>query len=477
MIKKHDGMTLFLAGFVLALFSIGLQTARAQDSFPASPPSDLPARSLTLPKTESHTLPNGLKIVVAESHRVPLVTMQLAVRAGSVLDPPEVPGLASAVANQMSAGTDKYSSYELRVAAEKLGGSVGVGASQDYATVSASGLAENLGPLADLMADVLLHPTFPDSELKTYKQLTMQGLILQRQSPDFLAREELNKVLYGTHPYSVTSATPASIQSLTPEKLKGFYGDYYVPNDAILIVVGDVKAANVFSVLEKPLGGWKGHETHINEAATPPFPTQTGRRIYLVPRPGSVQSNILFGNVMFKRNDPDFFPLLVANNILGGGSGSRLFANVREKQGYAYDVRSSAGYNIQTGTFTESAQTRTAVTAPALKLMLQETDSIRTQPVSEQELKDTKGYLTGVFALQLTSQAGLAGSLLTVELYHLPPDYLATLRDKINAVTTADIQRASQRAMLSDKAVIVVVGDADQLRDSLKEIGEVEEIK
>ena len=259
------------------LTALPAPTVQAQSSLTAPPP-DLPARPFVLSKEQTRTLPNGLKIVVVESHSVPVVTLRLGLLAGSILDAPDAPGLASAVASQMTAGTDKFNSLQLREAIEGLGGTMSVSAGQDIATVGASALTENFTRLTEIMADVLLHPAFPVDELATYKQLTAQSLVLQRQQPGFLASEQFNKVVYGQHPYGVSSTTPAAVQALTPEKLRAFYQARYTPRGAVLVVVGDIKPAVVFAQLTRTLGSWAAATKEV-VTTTYPAPPQAGSAI------------------------------------------------------------------------------------------------------------------------------------------------------------------------------------------------------
>ncbi len=449
---------------------------QAQSSAGAPPP-DLPVRPFVLSKEQTKTLPNGLRIVVVESHTVPVVTLRLGVLAGSVLDTPDMPGLAAAAASLMTEGTDKFNSLQLQEAVDSLGGTLTVTAGKDAATVGASALRENFTRLTEIMADVVLHPAFPPDELATYQQLTLQSLALQRQQPAFLASQEFSKVIYGPHPYGVSATTAAAVQALTPEKLRAFYQAHYTPRGAVLVVVGDIKPSAAFAQLTKAFSSWTAAVTEASAAAYPAPPKLAARRIYLVNRPGSVQSNILLGNLAIRRGDPDFYPLTVANVILGGGFGSRLFSNVRERLGYAYDVSSVLDRNSLAGDFVASAQTRTDVTAPALKEMLRLIGQMRAAPVSDTELKEAKSFLKGTFVLGLVTQAGVGGNLLSRELYGLPPDYLSAFPSRIDAVTVADVQRVAQRYFLADGVAIVVVGDADKLRDALKEVEEVEEVK
>jgi zinc protease len=407
---------------------------------------------------------------------VPIVTVRLGIQAGSVLDPAGQPKLAAAVASQLTAGTDKYTSLQLREAAAELGGSVGASASDDYAVVSGTALAENATPLVVLMADVVLHPAFPENELAIYRSLATQGLTVQRQNPDFLAQEQLAKALYGPgHPYGTIAATQESIQSLSRDKLTDFHRSHYSPAGAILVVVGDIRPSDVFALAEKSFGSWQGTSAASSGAA---YPTgSSAKKIYLVNRPNSVQSNIMIGNRSLRRDDPDYLPLSVANAILGGVSTSRLYRNVREKRGYAYDVHSSSSARALSGEFTEGAQTRTDVTADAIKEMLADAEQIRKEPVTPDELSDVRNYFKGRFVLQMTSQTGLADQLLNQQMYKLPADYISTYRDRIGAVTVADVQRVAQKYMRPSEAAIVVVGDAEKLRGPLSQVAAVEEVR
>lgn len=464
-----------LLAAVLGLLGLtGAQPLPAQGN---TPPPDLPARPFVLSQEHTRTLPNGLKIVVIESHSVPTVTLRLGIRAGSVLDPADSPGLAAAVAGQMTSGTDKFNSLQLQQALDGLGGSLSVSADRDATILNASALSENFNRLTEIAADVLLHPTFPADELATAKQRMLQSLVLQRTQASFLATQEFNKVIYGQHPYSVSTTTPAAVQALSPEGLRAFYQAHYTPRDAVLVVVGAVKPAAAFAQLTKTLAAWSAPTATTAAATYPAPPVRAERRIYLVDRPGSVQSNIVIGNLAIKRGDPDYYPLMLTDIVLGGGFSSRLFASVRERLGYAYDVSATLDRNALAGDFNATAQTRTDVTAPAVKEMLRILTDLQTNPVTETELKEAKSYLKGVFVLGLVTQEGLAASVLSRELYGQPADYLATFRSRIDAVTAADMQRVAQKYLLADRSAIIIVGDAGKLRDPLKEIGEVEEVK
>ena len=475
-----ESLRLGLCGLSILTCLLSSNVDSKAQGFPSKPPEDLPYSQVVLPKRVVVTLKNGLKIVMVESHRTPLVTMELVVRAGSKYDPADSAGLASAVANQLTAGTESMSAFQFQVSAERAGGSVNASASPDTATLIATGLSANAKSLAGLLADALLRPKFPESELKNYKQLTTQGLIVQKQNPDFLANEQLNKVLFEGTAYGRASATPAEIQALTPDKLRLFHQLHYSPEGAFLIVVGDFKAKAMQAILEKQLDPWKvirGAAQPLPPVVPPKALSFNGKKIYLISRPGSVQSNILFGKTTLKRDDPAYYTLQVANHILGGSTSSRLFNSVREVKGYAYSVNSRLAANSLTGYFTAAAQTRTAVTTDALKEMIAQMQKMADRQPEEVELEAIKNNLAGNFVIGLTSQATTAAYLFNVEQYNLPDDWLDSFRDRIQSVRPIDVQRNAQSLLQTGNLDIVVVGDADKLRESLKTVGDVIEIK
>jgi predicted Zn-dependent peptidase len=318
----------------------------------------------------------------------------------------------------------------------------------------------------DVVSDVVLNPTFPQDELNLQKQNLLQELVMKRSQPDFLLEERFNKVVFGEHPYSVVAPTPDSVKKITRDDLVNFHAKNYLPNAAILVVVGDFKVDEMKALIDKELGAnWKSGNVVASNLATPP--TLKGRHIYLVDRPGSVQSSIKLGNVGIKKSDPDYFSTLVMNQILGGAAHSRLFLNIREKKGYTYGAYSSFAARREPGAFGAEAEVRTDVTGPALKEFIYELDRIRDSKVTDKELADAKAFLVGSFQLGLETQSGLAQRLLERQLYELPPDYLEAYAKKILAVTPDDVQRVAQSRISGPNLAIVVVGDATKIKSAL----------
>lgn len=436
------------------------------EDFRKNAPVPLAPRSINLPTPAETVLPNGLKVIVVADNRLPITTFRLAFRSGSANDPAEMPGLTAMTASQLNEGTTTRTSLQIAEEVERLGANLHASASSDFTTVSASALSNYAPEILRLMADVVLNPSFPEKELALAKQNTLQNLQYQRSQPDFLSNEKVAQVIFGEHPYSRVAPTAESVNAITRDLLVEFHRRMYVPNNAVLIIVGDVDQAATLREIETLFGDWQKGE--IVNPNYPPPPSHDERGIYVVDRPGSAQSNISLANIGLPRTSPDFFPVLLMNQILGGSASSRLFMNLREEKGYTYGAYSSFDMRKTAGAFEASAEVRTEVTGASLKEFFAELERIRAEDVPPQELQDAKNYLTGVFPIRLETQEGLTGQIVATQLYELPADYLATYRDKINAVTASDIRRVANQYITPDKIAIVIVGDAAAISEQIE---------
>jgi zinc protease len=436
------------------------------------PPVPAPASPFKLPALREVKLDNGLALVLIENHRVPMVSMSLGISAGGVNDPENQAGLSEAVASLLNDGAGNRSSLQLARAIETLGGQLSVSANDDYTEVYGSVVAENLEPMLELFGDIILHPTFPEEEVALYKKNRIEGLKVQRQEPSFLVSERFNLAIYDKHPYGVTSPTPEAIEVMDRSKIENFYKTWYTPNGSTLVITGDFDAAKIETQLRSMFGGWKAATNTAQKL--PPLIEPTRRRIYLIDRPGSEQADFRIGNLAVARSDNDYFALLVANAILGDGTGSRLFLNIREKKGYTYDVSSSAQAPRMRGTFFGSSETRTEVTLPAIREILLEFERMRNVKVSEKDLQNAKNYLNGGFSLSLSTQGGVTNAIVLARMLGLAPDYLEQYRERIAAVTATQVQAVARKYIRTDTPTIVVVGDATKLRRSLATLGTLE---
>jgi predicted Zn-dependent peptidase len=424
-------------------------------------PAPLSPRPFSIDGTFETVLANGLKVVVFEQRRLPLVSFRLAFRSGEINDPSDFTGLTSATTHLLSQGTAARSSREIAEAVERLGASLGAASSSDNTIVSASTLTLYKSEVLKLLAEMVLTPTFPENELALYKQNTIEHLKFQRSQPGFLADEQVSRILYGAHPYAIVSPVETDVEKLAREHLVNHHRRLFIPNNATMIVVGDVDKDELVRELETLFGAWEQGTVEALEFGTPPERNET--TLTIVDRQGSAQSNIVLSNVAIKRNHPDYFPLLVMNQILGAGASSRLFMNLREEKGYTYGAYSSLDARRLAGAFEATAEVRTPVTGDSLKEFFYELNRVRDEAVSEEELQDAKNFLTGVFPIRAETQEGLTNLIVQQQLYDLPADYLQTYRDNVNAVLLEAVQRVANQYITTDKMAIVIVGDAEDV--------------
>ncbi len=441
-----------------------------QSEFLKQQPPPLPPRAIKLPTTSETTLPNGLLVVVVEDHRLPLVSYRLALRSGDAHDPKELPGLVDMLTGLLTEGTESRTSREIADEVARLGATLQAGANSDYTTIAASSLTTFSDEILELMADVVLRPVFPENEVELTKQNTKESLKQQRAQPSFLATEMVARVMFGEHPYSVTAPTPEAIDAVTRERLIEFHRAKFIPNNAVLVIAGDVNGDSLRQRIEELFGNWQPGA--IAGDNFPALPSRTGRTAFVIDRPGSAQANIVIANSGITRTSPDYFPLLVMHTVLGANASSRLFMNLREDKGYTYGAYSSLDARRTAGTFRATAEVRTPVTGDSLKEFFYELSRIRSEPVSEKELADAKSYLTGVFPIRLETQEGLIDQLLQIKMFGLPDNYLETYRSNIQSVTREQIQAVAKKYVRPDEAAIVIVGDAAQLSEQIKPYAE-----
>jgi zinc protease len=458
------------------LRALVLITAAALVSLPIraqqkTPPPPGPARPVNLPKILEKKLSNGLTVVMAPLPNVPKITALLTIRAGQAVGREKHPGIAQIAAAVANEGTETRTSKQLKEELRSIGGGLALNTDQDATIMSASALSEFSSRLLALMSDVVQHPAYPESELALAKANTIEGIRAGRADPNFLAGERFQKTIFGDHPYGFVVPDEKSINALTRENLKEFAATYYAPNNSFLVVVGDFNPDKLFGEIEKTFGSWKSHQLPLAPSiASAPL---AKRQIFFVNRPGSIQSTIYLGNVTIPRKDKDYFAIRTADTIYGGSFYSRLTRNIREEKGYTYSPFSTSTTLAQSGYFLVGAAVRNEVTGPTLKEIFYELERMRSAPVTAEELDAAKAYSTGQFSVELASQGGLAGRINTVYLYDLPRDFITTFKPRIDALTTADIQKAASKYFDASGFAVVIVGDYDKVKDQVLPYGEV----
>jgi predicted Zn-dependent peptidase len=435
-------------------------------------PALSPARPVIWPPRARTTLSNGLEVVLVESHTIPKFTGQLFFRSGNAVTAATAPGIADMTATVVRTGTTAHASRRIEEDLRRMGADLSSGAGADTSVVSFAGLVDFSNDLLRLVAELTQQASFPADEFERERRQLVEGLRIERATPGFLANERMRKVLFGAHPYGTISPTEAQVESYRLDQLKDFYRQYYRPGNALLVIVGDFSPRAMLAQIESVFGSWAAGK--VDEAPNPALPELHGRRVHLVHLPGSVQTQIVVGNRAITRKHPDWLRLTLANSIYGGAFNSRLVMNIREQKGYTYSPRSGVHPLRQHGYFTISAAVRNDVVAATLTEILYEVDRLRSTPVGEEELADARNYLSGLFSLGLATQDGLAGQLATSTLERLPEDYLETYRERILALTAADVLEAAQKYFDSANAQIVIVGDRAQLEAQAGLFGKLE---
>lgn len=428
-----------------------------------------------LPRAQEATLPNGLRVVLLESHKVPTFNMQMVVLSGGLSDKPDFRGLASFTAALLREGTTKRSSKDIAEQSDAIGATLTAnsGLANMTTNVNTNGLVENLDQTLELFSDVIRNPTFPQGEVDKYKTRTLAQLQFQRSIPQFLAQEQFNRAIYGSsHPASLVVPPADSIKKLTTNDLAEFHSTYYRPNNAILAIVGDVTLKGIMPKLEKAFGDWQ--KADVPAFSVPAAPAQADSKIYLIDRPGSVQTVIQLGTLGIERTSPDYFAVLMADRVFGGGPSGRLFMNLREDKGYTYGAYSSFSGSKFRGTWGASSEVRTDVTEGAMKEFMYELNRLRDQPVPDEELDNAKRAIVGSFALSLEQPGALLQNIILQKLYNLPADYWDTYPQKVAAITAADVQNVAKKYLIPGHLQVVAVGDATKARAVLTKYGKVE---
>ena len=432
-------------------------------------PEPDPAPAASFPDYKTVTLPNGLKVFVIEDDRKPTVTFRLLIKGGSLHDGAKT-GLSGFVAGLLNRGTEKRDAATFAAESDYLGVRIEGLTGADAISVSGGGLTKYTDKILDLLIDATLHPTFPAEQFTKEQRKALSALEAEKQEPAKLAGKLEGKLVFGAHPYGAYR-TPETVKEITRDDLVAYHKTWFAPNNATLAIVGDVKADAIVPLVEKAFAAWEKHDVPAETFAAPP--PLKGLTLHLVDRPGAVQSNIQIAFPGPPRNNPDMAELNVVNATLGGGFSGRLFQNLREKHGWTYGAYSAFGMNLYAGEFTAGAETRNAVTAPAIEETLKEIKRLRDEPVPEEELSLQRQYNVGNYLLSLESSARIATRVQDIELYGLPADFYKTYARRMGSVTSAAVQALAKKYLTTEDLVIVVVGEAKEIKPELEKIGKV----
>jgi zinc protease len=429
-----------------------------------------PPRPYRFPDVTRVTLDNGLRVLVTENHNAPIVAMRLLVHSGADRDTASHAGLAALVADLLDEGAGTRDAIRLAEDIGLLGAALGSGADWDASYVSLDVLSRNAAAAAEIFAEVVRKPMLPTDGLERVRTERLTELVQQRDEPSVIAGKRFANLIYGTGVYGNSIVgSPESVARLSIEDVQSFYATYYIPNNCSLVIAGDITTDEALGMAKSLFGDWQRASEPPAAVATPQ--QYEGCRIYLIDRPQAVQSEIRVGHIGVARSTEDYFAISVMNSLLGGVFNSRINMNLREKHGYTYGARSMFAFRKQAGPFVVAAPVRNEVTKEAVNEVFNELRRIRTGDIEGTELEDVKNYLMGVFPATVQSSGEVASRLVDMELYGLPIDYFDRYRENIAAITNEEIRRVAEKYIDPDRSLVVIVGNAKQVREPLGSLG------
>jgi zinc protease len=455
-----------LAVLLVASFA----AAQKETPLPKDLPPYGPEKPLATPSVKSATLDNGLILWLVSEPGFPKVALTVAVRGGLAADPAGRPGLSELLSKTLDQGTRTRSAKQIAQELQAAGGDLNASATKDSLELSSVVLASKVDNAIAVLTDILQNASFPDAEVALAKRNLADDLDQREAEPSFLAARARDKVLFSDHPYHVTSPTRDSIAAATSADLREVFTQRFRPDQVILIAAGDFQNDKILSTFKAALGSWKAPASPpAAPVSTPSAPAE--HAVYIVPRPGSVQTTIELATLGPKLGDPDFETVQVANTIYGGSFGSRLTSNIREDKGYTYSPYSRLVSYQKAAEMISHADVRNEVTAPTLNEMEYELNRLATTTPSEEELSKAKRYLVGLEALRLQDRASLAHRLATLWIAGLLPDQIGISGQKVSAATAADVDAVARKYFPAHRSAIIAVGEEKVVREALSPFG------
>ena len=443
--------------------------AQARDWPAETAPRPLAAHEVTFPPYELHMLDNGMRVVAVLHHEQPAVSIRLLVGAGSAQDPKGKGGAANLMASVLDQGTASRSAQQIADQIDFIGGDLGTGAAIDLSFVNAVVMKDSFQTGMDLVADIARHPAFAADEITRQKEQLLSSLRVNAADTGYIAGVVFDRLVYGFHPYGLPGiGTEESLTSLTREDLQAFHTQYFVPNNMILAIVGDVTSEEAFAAAQRVFGDWGRGRL---PPATPIDPPQSQRRIIIIDKPDAVQTSIRVGQLAIPRKHPDYMTWDLTVKILGGEGANRLHQVLRSQYGLTYGAEANAEARKDAGDFVGETETRTDTTGQALRLMIDEFSRLARERVGQRELSDAQAYLAGSFPLTIETPDQIATQVLNVLFYDLPISEIGSFRERVLSVTPDDIQRVARQYIRPDRLSIVLVGNARAFVSQMIEMG------
>jgi len=458
--------------------AVGLLVAMMLALLPASPliaqtrsapPRPLSARDVKFPPYHIQALPNGLQVVTVLHHEQPVVSMRMLVRAGGALDPKGKNGLADLALSVITQGAAGKSALELNGEVDFMGAVLGAGAGTDLSFINMVVMKDSFETGLRMLSDIARRPNFDAEEIDRQRQQMLSSLQVSFEDPEFIANAVFRRMVYGFHPYGMPqSGTPETIAAITRDDLVSFHRRNFLPNNAILAIVGDLTDEEAFEGVKKIFSDWERRDVPPETFLPPPDPT---RRIVVINKPDAVQTEVRVGHLGVRRAHPDYMALNLSIRILGGEGANRLHQVLRTERGLTYGASADFDTLKESGAIEASTNTRSQATGEVLRLMVDEFWRLQRERVGERELSDAKAYLTGSFPLTIETPDAIATQVLNVLFYGLPVEQLESFRQRVNAVSVDDVERVSRYFLRPDRLAIVLVGNAAEFTPQLRRAG------
>jgi zinc protease len=447
----------------------GAESINVDEPWRKEVPEPAAARPLQLPTPESVQLGNGLTVILSTRKGLPVVSANLVVRTGSDANPANAPGLANFTAAMLDEGTATRSALQIADEIAQIGATLNTNSSMDASTVSTRSLKKNFAAALEVVADVTVHPSFPADEIERQRMARLGQLVQQRENANALAAKMIAAVLYGdAHPYGYTElGTEASVKGMTRDAMLAFWKQNFVPNNAALVVAGDITMAELRPLAEKAFGAWQ-RGAPVRPALT--TPATTAARVVIVDRPGAPQTQLRVVSIGAARSSPDFRALQVMNEALGGLFSSRINMNLREAHGYTYGASSGFAFRKAPGPFQVAAGIRTDVTAPAVTEVLKEIRGVIEAPLAADELKRAKDAMANSLPGAFETSADAAASLANIYIYDLGLDYYSRYAESVNAVTAEQALAAAKKYLVPNRMIVIAVGDREKIEADLRKL-------
>ena len=469
----HAVQSALVAATCMLVASVGLTAGqRGLDAlrWPTErPPRPLSARPVKFPPYQIRTLPNGLQVVLVSQNEQPVVSARMLVRAGAAQDPKGKEGLAMLTAALLDQGTATRSSSQIAEEIDFMGGLLGTGAGSDLSFVNTVSMKDGLGAALDLMADVVVRPAFSAQEIERQTSQAVSSLKVSADDPDTVASQVIDRLVFGFHPYGMPSGgTAESLATLTRQDFVDFHKAWFVPNNALIAIVGDVTADEAFAQVQRVFGEWAKGPVPVFAPMDPPSAV---KRVVVVDKPGSVQTEIRAGHLAMARRNADHLVLDQVVKILGGEGGNRLQQVLRTQKSLTYGASADLDSYKLTGAIVAETDTRTEATVEALRIVVDEFFRLQRERVYEGELEGAQDFLAGSFPLSIESPDAIGTRVLNQLFYELPLDDLPAYPERVRSVTVDDVQRVAKAWLKPSQLSVVLVGDADKFMSALTGAG------